>query len=72
MSYAKTVLIAIGLGLVGLIILTIVQIAWVAFSIHTGRATGVACTRAGVLEGLLVWTVLGFVAGTAWYFFQRR
>jgi len=69
MSYAKTISIAIGLCFIALIIRSV---AHAVFHVYTQKATGIAVTRRGMVEALLVSIVSGWLMGTAWYVFRVR
>jgi hypothetical protein len=64
MSYTKTVAIGIGLCMLALAARDVVRI-W--SSMRTGKATGIALVRCGVIEFLVSSCVLGWLMGTAWY-----
>jgi hypothetical protein len=69
MSYPKTVAVAIGVVL-GLWMVW--NVALLLYRIYREPATGFGFVLGGLLEGILTAMILGWLAGTAWYFVRRH
>ena len=68
MLYAKTVAVAVGMGLMALLFWTV---AITAVMIYKAKTTGVAFTIKGMRESLFLAIALGWLGGTVWYFTLR-
>ena len=68
MSYAKTVGIAIGLCTMVLFLFSILH---ALVPVLRGSATGIGIVWRGVIESLIASILLGWIAGTVWYFARR-
>jgi hypothetical protein len=68
MLYAKTVAVAIGMGLMALLCWTV---AITAFMVYKAKATGIAFEIKGMRESLILTIALGWLGGTVWYFVLR-
>ena len=69
MSYAKTVVLAIGICFLALLVYSVVR---AILQVRLRKATGFAISLSGIKEALLVSVLSGWVIGSAWYFLRRR
>ena len=72
MLYGRAVVIAVGIFLGLWIVWNAALLLYQTTRIHGGGATGFGLVFGGLLEGVLTSVILGWLAGTVWYFTRKR